>query len=49
MTYSPTNPGKRSQAYHMDLIAPKRDLKLDLNRIALRAHEPYRVDLVVSD
>lgn len=48
-TYSPTNPGKRSQAYHLDLIAPKRDLKLDLDRIARRAHERYRVDIPVSD
>ena len=42
-TYSPTNPGKRSQKYQLDLIAPKRDLELDLDRIADHARERYWV------
>ena len=42
-TYSPTNPGKRSQKYQLDLIAPKRDLDLDLERIASQARERYWV------
>jgi hypothetical protein len=42
-TYSPTNPGKRSRKYQLDLIAPKRDLEFDLDRIADHAHERFRV------
>jgi len=43
-TYSPTNPGKRSLAYQLDLIEPEKDLDLDLDRIARRANERYRVE-----
>jgi hypothetical protein len=43
-TYSPTNPGKRSQIYQLDLIAPQRDLELDLAIIAEQARERYGVE-----
>ena len=45
-TYSPTNPGKRSQIYQLDLIAPQKDLDLDLERIAERAQERYGLEAV---
>jgi hypothetical protein len=44
-TYSPTNPGKRSRIYQLDLIAPEKDLGLDLDRIARSAHERYRAEV----
>ncbi len=43
-TYSPTNPGKRSQIYQLDLIAPQKDLELDLERIAKQARERYGLE-----
>lgn len=43
-TYSPTNPGKRSQKYHMDLIAPEKDLNLDLDSIASGARDRYKIE-----
>jgi hypothetical protein len=43
-TYSPTNPGKRSQIYQLELIAPQRDLELDLAIIAEQARERYGVE-----
>jgi hypothetical protein len=43
-TYSPTNPGKRSLIYQLDLITPEKDLGLDLDHIARRAHERYRAE-----
>jgi hypothetical protein len=43
-TYAPTNPGKRSQQYQLDLIEPKKDLKIDLDRIASLAYERYAVE-----
>ncbi|BBO78208.1 hypothetical protein DSCW_56250 [Desulfosarcina widdelii] len=43
-TYCATNPGKRSQKYHMDLISPIKDLGLDLARIEAEAKARYGVE-----
>jgi hypothetical protein len=43
-TYAPTNPGKRSAKYQLDLIAPQKDLGLDLDRIAGQARERYQIE-----
>jgi hypothetical protein len=45
-TYSATNPGKRSQKYHMDLISPRKDLGLDLARIESEAKVRYGVEAI---
>ena len=42
-TYSPTSPGRRSSKYRLDLISPKKDANIDLNRIAARARERYQI------
>ena len=43
-TYSPTNPGKRSLKYRLDLISPHKDLDVDVEEIASRAMERYEVE-----
>lgn len=43
-TYNPTNPGKRSLQYQLDLVAPEKDLDIDLDRIAERARERYQIE-----
>jgi hypothetical protein len=47
-TYAPTNPGKRSSKYQLDLISPRKDLGLDLNKIASNAKKRYKVKTVQS-
>ncbi len=42
-TYEPTNPGKRSMKYRMDLVSATRDVGLDLERIAKQARKRYRI------
>lgn len=42
-TYNPTNPGKRSLAYQLDLVSPEKDVGIDLDRIAKIAHERYQI------
>jgi hypothetical protein len=42
-TYKPTNPGKRSLKYRLDLVSHEKDVDIDLDRIAGRAHERYRI------
>lgn len=42
-TYSPTSPGSRSSKYRLDLIAPEKDVRIDLDRIAARAGERYQI------
>lgn len=44
-TYGPTNPGKRSQKYRLDLVAPEKDLGINLDRIAEQAHKRYQIKL----
>lgn len=43
-TYAPTNPGKRSLKYRVDVLSPEKDLGLDLDAIARRAKKRYRID-----
>lgn len=43
-TYDPTNPGKRVLKYRLDLIAPQKDLNLDLDAIAERARARYQIE-----
>lgn len=47
-TYEPTNPGKRSLKYRMELISPVKDVPVDLDRIASTAHERYRIEVPAS-
>jgi hypothetical protein len=47
-TYDPTNPGKRSLKYRLDIIAPDRDLGIDLKAIATAAQERYRIKPIKS-
>jgi hypothetical protein len=42
-TYEPTNPGKRSLKYRLDLVSHEKDVDIDLDRIAGRAHERYKI------
>jgi len=42
-TYSPTNPGKRSLKYRLDLVSPEKDLDIDLDRIEERAFKRYQI------
>jgi len=42
-TYEPTNPGKRSLKYRLDLVSHEKDVDIDLDRIADRAHERYKI------
>jgi hypothetical protein len=43
-TYEPTNPGKRSLKYRLDLVSPKEDINIDLDLIAKKARERYMVE-----
>jgi hypothetical protein len=43
-TYAPTNPGKRSLKYRFDLIAPEKDVGIDLGRIEKKARKLYQID-----
>jgi len=43
-TYGPTNPGKRSLKYRLDLVSPEKDVDIDLDRIADRARERYQIE-----
>ena len=43
-TYEPTNPGKRSQKYRLDLILPKEDVGINLAHIAKRARKRYQIN-----
>ena len=45
-TYYPTNPGRRSLKYRLDLISPQKDLGIDLDEIASRARERYNIETV---
>jgi hypothetical protein len=45
-TYGPTNPGKRSLKYRLNLIDPQKDVGLDLARIAARAHDRYQIEAI---
>jgi len=47
-TYGPTNPGKRSLKYRLDLVSPQKDLKIDLDRIADRARKRYQIEAAQS-
>lgn len=40
-TYKPTNPGKRSLNYRLDLVSPGKDVNIDLDLIAEKARERY--------
>ncbi len=42
-TYRPTNPGKRSLKYRLDLVSHEKDVDIDLDQIAGRAHERYKI------
>ena len=42
-TYGPTNPGKRSLKYRLDLVSPEKDLGIDLDQIANEARKRYRI------
>ena len=42
-TYGATNLGKRSLKYRLDLVAPEKDIGLDLDRIANRARARYQI------
>jgi hypothetical protein len=42
-TYKPTSPGKRSLKSRLDLVSPKKDADIDLDRIADRARECYQI------
>jgi hypothetical protein len=42
--YAPTNPGKRSLKYQLELVSPERDLGIDLDRIADGACKRYQID-----
>ena len=43
-TYEPTNPGKRSLKYRLDLILPREDVGINLAHIAKRARERYQIN-----
>ncbi|MGD9082160.1 MAG: hypothetical protein PVJ50_04300 [Desulfobacterales bacterium] len=42
-TYKPTNSGKRSLKYRLELVSHDKDVDIDLDRIARRAHERYKI------
>jgi hypothetical protein len=44
-TYAPTNPGKRSQKYQFDLLAPEKDLGIDIAEIGALARQRYQIAL----
>jgi hypothetical protein len=39
----PTNPGKRSLKYRLDLVSPEKDIAINLDRIAEQARERYQI------
>ena len=43
-TYGPTNPGKRSLKYRLDLVSAEKDVDIDLDHIAVRARERYQIE-----
>ena len=43
-TYGPTNPGKRSLKYRLDLVSPEKDLGIDLDQIANEACKRYQIE-----
>ena len=43
-TYEPTNPGKRSFKYQLDLVLPKEDVGIDLDHIEGIARERYQIN-----
>ena len=43
-TYGPTNPGKRSLKYRLDLVSAEKDVDIDLDGIANRARERYQIE-----
>jgi hypothetical protein len=47
-TYRPTNPGKRSMKYNLDLISPEKDVGIDLGRIEKLARQRYQIKLAQS-
>jgi len=42
-TYGPTNTGKRSLKYRLDLVSPQKDVNIDLDHIADRARDRYQI------
>ena len=42
-TYMPTNPGKRSLKYRLDLVSPEKDVAIKLDRIAEQARVRYQI------
>lgn len=42
-TYRTTNPGKRSLKYRLSLVSHEKDVDIDLDRIADRARERYKI------
>jgi hypothetical protein len=42
-TYAPTNPGKRSLKYRLDLVSAEKDVGIDLDRISAQARRRYRI------
>ena len=42
-TYAPTNPGRRSLKYHLDILSPEGDVGLDLESIKARAIDRYHI------
>jgi hypothetical protein len=42
-TYGPTNPGKRSLKYRLDLVSAEKDVDIDLDHIADRARKRYQI------
>jgi hypothetical protein len=42
-TYMPTNPGKRSLNYRLEIISPEKDLDIDLDAIGSEARERYQI------
>jgi hypothetical protein len=42
-TYKPTNPGKRSLNYTLDVVSPEKDVNIDLDLIAEKAHDRYMI------
>ena len=43
-TYGPTNPGKRSLKYRLDILSPDKDLGINLESIAALAHKRYQIE-----
>ena len=44
-TYGPTNPGKRSLKYRLDLVSAEKDVDVDRDGIAERARERYQINV----